>query len=169
MNNPIDVGTHLVRLRSRVDQHFAAARARSPHAMQCATGCDACCHRRFGVFTVEADPIREALARIDPAVRARIRDQARSDEDRCPLLVDGRCTVYEVRPIICRSHGVPVAAEDEDGETVVDHCRLNFVDVPPPAASILVLEAVNRPLAVLATLADATGARVELTVLALEN
>jgi len=142
----------LVQLRRRVDAHWDAAVARTPAAFACAAGCSACCHARFSVFAVEAAPIRQALARLavdDPALRARVRDQADdpAHRDRCALLVDGRCSVYGERPLICRSHGLPVLA---DG--AVDHCPLNFTAERPPSASVLRLDAINQPLALIATL-----------------
>lgn len=174
----------LVQLRRRVDDHFEAAVARTPEAFACGPGCDRCCHQRFGVFEVEAAAIREALAALaiaDPPLRARVRAQADdpAHQDRCALLVDGRCSVYAQRPLICRSHGLPIAAEDEaSGQLRIDHCPLNFTGGPsasstaPPAASVLRLAAVNQPLAVLAALwlaahgiADA-GRRVDLAALA---
>ena len=150
----------LVQLRTRVDAHFDQALARSPTAFQCAAGCDACCHVRIGVFAVEAVPIREALARLettDPALRTRVRAQADDPQhqDRCALLVDGRCAVYADRPLICRSHGLPIAVLDPtetSGQLRLDHCPLNFQSETPPRASILRLDAVNQPLAVLASL-----------------
>lgn len=150
----------LVQLRARVDAHFDQALARSPAAFQCAAGCDACCHVRIGVFAVEAAPIRQALARLeatDPALRTRVRAQADDPQhqDRCALLVDGRCAVYADRPLICRSHGLPIAVPDPtetSGQLRLDHCPLNFQSEPPPRASILRLDAVNQPLAVLASL-----------------
>lgn len=154
----------LVQLRTRVDAHFDQALARSPAAFQCAAGCDACCHVRIGVFAVEAAPIRQALARLAataPALRSRVRAQADdpAHQDRCALLVDGRCAVYAERPMICRSHGLPIAVPDrgEDptapsGQLRLDHCPLNFQHEAPPRASILRLDAVNQPLAVLASL-----------------
>jgi len=160
------LGGVLVQLRARVDAHFDQALARSPAAFQCAAGCDACCHVRIGVFAVEAAPIRQALAglaRTDPALRTRVRAQADdpAHQDRCALLVDGRCAVYGERPLICRSHGLPIAVptlEPTDdptassGQLRLDHCPLNFQHEPPPRASILRLDAVNQPLAVLASL-----------------
>lgn len=168
-----ELAATLVQLRRRVDAHFDAAVARSPQAFACAAGCDACCHVRIGVFAIEAAPIREALARLavaDPPLRARIRDQADdpAHADRCALLVDGRCSVYSERPMICRSHGLPIVATD----LAVDHCPLNFVEQPPPRASILRLDAVNQPLALLATLwsaadrSPAAAPRIELAELA---
>lgn len=147
-----ELAATLVQLRRRVDAHFDAAVARTPAAFRCAAGCSACCHARFSVFAVEAAPIRRALAtlaRTDPALRARVRIQADdpAHQDHCALLVDGRCTVYAERPLICRSHGLPIAA---DGH--ISHCPLNFTAEPPPPASTLRLDAVNQPLSVLAAL-----------------
>lgn len=161
----------LVVLRSRVDAHFDAAVHATPEAFRCAAGCDSCCHRRFGVFEIEAGPIRDALEtmqRRDPAMREQIRRQATapSAADRCALLVDGRCAVYEVRPMICRTHGLPSRTIDADGSSGIDVCPLNFHDVDPPAASLLALDAVNQPLAVMAELHDPGAPRVDLADLA---
>lgn len=154
----------LVQLRTRVDQHFEAARARSPGAFACREGCDSCCLPGLSVFEIEAAALREALAALEPALRERVRTQGHAPErERCALLVEGRCSVYAARPLICRSHGLAVVAD----AGVVDHCPLNYVDQEVPRASMLVLDAVNRPLAVMAQLWDG-GARVELAALARE-
>lgn len=170
MTRPED---HLVVLRGRVDRHFDEALRRTPAQFACRAGCDRCCHQRFSVFEVEAAPIRSALAaleRSDPGLRQRIRDQgADRSSTRCALLVDGQCSVYAQRPLICRSHGLPVAVadpDDPDGPLRVDHCPLNFTDEPPPRASVLVLDAVNRPLAVIAELHAPAQPRVDLASLA---
>jgi hypothetical protein len=166
--------SHLVMLRSRVDAHFDAAVARTPEGFACRAGCDQCC-QRFAVFEVEAAPIRRALAELelrDPALRERIREQGRDlQSSACALLVDGLCSVYAERPLICRSHGLPIAVPDPeqpDGPLTLDHCPLNFRELPPPRASVLILEAVNRPLAVLAELDSPGAARVALADLASE-
>lgn len=165
-----DADNALVLLRRRVDEHFVQAQRRSPRAFQCRRGCDGCCHRRFGVFAIEAARVRAALrslARRDPAVRRRVREQADASAhaDRCPMLVDGACAVYDERPLICRSHGLPV----KHGPGAIDWCPLNFTDTSPPAASVLDLEAVNRPLAVMATMFDGAGERIALAQLARED
>ena len=43
------------------------------------------------------------------------------DSEACSLLLDGRCVVYDERPVICRSHGLPLVM---DGQ--LDVCPLNF-------------------------------------------
>jgi Fe-S-cluster containining protein len=155
---------HLVRLRTRVDEHFTQAVARTPE--------------RFSVFEVEARPIREALAqlaRTDPEARRRVRERGEDPGLRaCALLLDGRCSVYEQRPLICRSHGLPIGVResDEPGSPLrLDHCPLNFSklehgDRDIPRASVLVLDAINQPLAVLAELTAPGQPRVELARLA---
>lgn len=164
-------GAALVVLRRRVDDHFAAAMARSPSAMQCRAGCARCCHQRFGVFEVEAHRLRAALARLarrDPAQRERVRGQA--DDPRaqhhCALLVDDRCAVYDERPMICRSHGLPTLVRDSEGGASLTGCPLNFTTEDPPTPSVLDLQAVNAPLSVMARMWDGQGARVDLADLA---
>ncbi|MFV8756076.1 YkgJ family cysteine cluster protein [Nannocystaceae bacterium ST9] len=157
-----DLRATLVQLRRRVDEHFDAALARTPSGFACREGCWSCCRPRFSVFEIEALGIREALAELDPELRERVREQGRDAElGHCALLVEGRCSVYAQRPVICRSHGLAVMTD----EGVVDHCELNYVGVEVPRASVLVLEAVNRPLGVMAQM-WAAGERVGLDALA---
>ena len=156
-------GHALVTLRSRVDAHFEAAVARSPGQFACRAGCFDCCRAGLSVFAIEADRIRGALARLPGDVRAQVRVQA-AEEDRkhCALLVDGRCSVYDERPILCRSHGLAVRPDAAQPE--FDHCPLNYTSETPPAASMLVLDAVNRPLSVMAAMWG--GERVAIVTLA---
>lgn len=52
------------------------------------------------------------------------------DETPCPLLVDDQCLVYEYRPLICRSHGIPHI--DHSGEVFDDSwCTRNFPATDP--------------------------------------
>lgn len=161
-------------LQARTDQHFERALQRSGGQMRCAPGCDQCCHVRFSVFTVEAEGIRAALLALetsDPLRRARVRQQADDPAggDRCPMLVEHQCAVYEARPIICRSHGTPVLIEDPGEPPRQECCPLNFREAPPDPLSVLRLEAINQPLTVMARMFDGGGARVSLTELARES
>jgi hypothetical protein len=162
-------GAALVVLRRRVDAHFEAAVLRSPEQFRCAPGCDMCCEAGLGVFGIEADRIRAALSDLgarDPATRARVRAQglAAHERDRCALLVDGRCSVYADRPLLCRSHGLPVIGPDAE----VRGCPLNFTTAEPPPGSVLELHAVDAPLSVMARMWDGAK-RVPLAVLAAET
>ncbi|TSK08848.1 MAG: YkgJ family cysteine cluster protein [Geobacter sp.] len=57
------------------------------------------------------------------------------DETPCVLLgVDGRCLVYQNRPMTCRLHGIPLV--DTAGEVMHDEwCTMNFTEVDPLALS----------------------------------
>ncbi|QWV95590.1 YkgJ family cysteine cluster protein [Geomonas oryzisoli] len=64
------------------------------------------------------------------------------DEDETPCVLlgdDGRCLVYEYRPMTCRLHGIPLV--DAEGEVMHDEwCTMNFTSVDP-----LVLPALTAP------------------------
>jgi len=158
-------GQALVTLRRRVDDHFAAALARSGEAMRCAPGCDACCQDGLSAFGIEADAIKDALAEIathDPALRDRIRRQGEAaTRSRCALLVDGRCSVYAVRPLLCRAHGLPLRSDD----ATIAACSLNFTTRPPDPASVLEMHAVDAPLSIMARMWDG-GDRIALAEIA---
>lgn len=159
----------LVVLRRRVDEHFAAARAREPDAFACRLGCASCCRPGRSVFALEAESIARALAVLEtsePTLRARIGAQADDpNHPSCALLVDGRCAVYEQRPLVCRSHGLAIARE-ENGASVVEHCELNYVGGAAAPASVLRAIAVIAPLSVAARMFDARDERIDLAALA---
>jgi len=163
-----DATAALVILRRRVDDHFHGALHRTPGAMQCRSGCDSCCHARLSVFSIEAEGIGRALARLPTAIRARVRAQAVDPAwaDRCPMLIDHGCSVYDERPLICRSHGVPLLIEDGDRTQHKECCPLNFATAVAPAASILRVEAVNQPLTIMARMYDPEAPRIALEDLA---
>ncbi len=66
----------------------------------------------------------------------------------CPLLLDGRCTVYSVRPLICRTHGAPLAYIDYTAEALeISACPLNFhADYPFGKEQLLYMDELNAEL-----------------------
>src|SRR5262249_57582010 len=86
------------------------------------------------VFPVEAEETRAAIEALPAPIRDRVEEQAREVLKReaqarpvsCPLLVDDRCSIYQSRPLICRTQGLPLLMEAEDGGLEVDFCPLNF-------------------------------------------
>jgi Fe-S-cluster containining protein len=96
---------------------FAAAAA----DIQCCSGCTFCCHQNVDVTVPEAilvalrlgdeaDPRRAATLEA-AALFKDLDDEARIATGRpCPMLIDNRCSVYEVRPLACRSFTSPDAA-----------------------------------------------------------
>jgi hypothetical protein len=107
------------------DQVFAAtAEALRPH-IRCAKGCAACCTLE-SVVPLEAHVIAAYLDAhpIEPSPAPPV---ARPDNEDAPcvFLRQQACTIYPARPIICRTHGLPLRYPDQPG---IDACPLNFTD-----------------------------------------
>jgi uncharacterized protein len=131
-------------LLSRVDELTSGTAARFAAEMACRPGCDACC-RHLSVFAVEAAALRAALAGVgeEQAALVRAKGGDAAPEDACPLLHDGLCLLYEARPIICRTHGLPLLI-DRDGEKGVDFCPENFRELASiPGDAVIDLEKLN--------------------------
>jgi uncharacterized protein len=134
-------------LRARVDELCQKTATAFPEQISCRPGCDSCC-RHLSIFAVEADALRHALAALSLAEAALLRRRAASaDPDAgCPLLHEGLCRLYQARPIICRTHGLPLLI-NRDGESGVDFCPENFRDLPSiPGSAVINLERLNEML-----------------------
>ncbi|HEY8143103.1 MAG TPA: YkgJ family cysteine cluster protein [Kofleriaceae bacterium] len=123
-------------LCGKVDGFFDRVKARHGDQMQCAAGCHACCLGGLTVTSVEAEEIRGALAALSVDARERAAARAAAeDRTRCAALEeDGRCAIYPARPLVCRSHGLPIRMASERGLPVVSACELNFTARGPAAA-----------------------------------
>jgi Fe-S-cluster containining protein len=120
-------------LTAKIDAFFARVAARHGGEMQCAAGCSACCHQRLTVTAVEAAAIEAWAASLSAAERAALGSTA--DPDRCAALDDhGRCRIYPARPLVCRSHGIPIRMKSERSLPVIQSCELNFRAHGPAAA-----------------------------------
>lgn len=96
--------------------------------LACRAGCAGCCQDELTVFEIEAEVIR----RRHPQVLA---EATPHPEGGCALLDEaGNCRVYDARPYVCRTQGLPLRwlDEDEEGETYEarDVCPLNLEGVP---------------------------------------
>lgn len=110
-------------------------------------GCeDNCCLTRFHHHTLlEVLYLANGVENLSPGDRLRLTAQAAGVEQRavesvrcgmsirlmCPLNQDGRCQLYEYRPMICRLHGIPHELKRPDGnvsqhpgcDAFFDQCR----------------------------------------------
>ena len=131
-----NVFQNYAQLLTKVDEFFGSVYARNSAKFSCAKGCYGCCRAGLSVAKVESDYIRRWLYE-HPGERAKIKDlsKMRNDPDFCRFLdADGACSIYEVRPIICRTHGTPVSWTEEDDpdsnkNESRDVCPLNFEGV----------------------------------------
>jgi len=126
-----DVERRAARLSSRLHEH-----------MRCAAGCAACC-RRFSVAPLEAALIGEQWQPVSAASPPENRD------DSCGFLIENLCSIYECRPLICRTQGLPIAYIDEINERIdVSVCPLNFTgDYQFAHDDLLFLDSFNHRLA----------------------
>lgn len=108
--------------------------------MKCGPGCSGCC-MRFSVLPLEAAVVSGILGTR--------RTTAGNDREKCLLLADDLCQVYEVRPVICRTQGLPLGYIDEEAGTIeVSVCPLNFPeDYPIGHDDLLYMDRFNRRLA----------------------
>jgi Fe-S-cluster containining protein len=173
---------------ARIDAHCERVEQDHAEQLECAPGCSSCCHRQLTVFAIEAERIRRwldsqrGLAPYEPTDAAAAGHPAlllATDEEACALLDRaGRCRIYPVRPVICRTHGLPLAIEDDDGAVRGDVCPLNFSAgsglSAVPSEDFLSLKTTNTVLATLNARfeaergGEAAGLRVALADLAME-
>ena len=149
-------------LRNRIDSHSDRVLAAWEQHFACAEGCSGCCQRDLSVFAIEAHGIRAWLREHPPGLRAPSPTGVSSalpvlEEPAGPgcAMLDsvGRCGVYPVRPLICRSHGLPLAVPSEGGGLRGDVCPLNFDGgaalAELPSGDFLSVETVDTVLAAL--------------------
>jgi len=107
------LGDHLIDYFERENQ--------LPHPIACREGCSFCCYNQVEVTPVEALGIghhvaqnfsqaewQALMARIGRALslkagKSRKKIARLRPELPCSLLIDGRCSVYGVRPLVCRA------------------------------------------------------------------
>jgi Fe-S-cluster containining protein len=123
------VGEGAAKADQRWDELRPAIEARKQPGFACAAGCAWCCHQQVAVEPVEAIAIaRHIETKFTPEARAALKQRVDALANRtegmgnlawarlktaCAFLSDGKCSIYEVRPLRCR------AVFSRDAE----HCR----------------------------------------------
>ena len=139
------------RILERADRFFADVSREQAQHLQCGRGCTFCCYGLFEIGGADVAIIADGLSRLHPKRRAMILRKAEeiiassnhpdlrecSPEEKeaffdrtastpCPNLSDaGECMIYDSRPLVCRTFGLPI----RDGKKYIgDICDLNFND-----------------------------------------
>lgn len=147
----------------RIEAHSARIESRWSEQLACQKGCSGCCHRDLSVFPIEAERIRTYLEELGtrplpavlppPLTPTALTVLELEGAIPCAMLdSDGLCRIYEARPMICRTHGLPLAIPDDDN-VYGDVCPLSFDGgaglAEVPGDDFLSLETVNTVLAAL--------------------
>jgi Fe-S-cluster containining protein len=92
--------------------------------LQCKKGCNACCQDDLSVMGLEAAYIKQSF----PSV---LHEKA-SNIGQCAFLnIEGACRIYEARPFICRTHGLPLKWNmAQENQVMIDICELNETEEP---------------------------------------
>lgn len=121
--------------------------------MVCKAGCDACCRPPASFFLPEADILEKAIQTLPhdekQAIHERLASYQGLPDEKCPLLKNKQCTVYEARPLICRSHGYALWHSDESS---FSWCDLNFLAEAPTREYALDIERTNAMLSLITQL-----------------
>jgi Fe-S-cluster containining protein len=109
-------------LRDEIDAKCARLWNLHLSQMNCKEGCSQCC-QAFKILPVEFHAIQSSLDGNEIAVNKN------KKSDQCKFLNEKTCSIYENRPIICRTHGYPlIRLNEEAGAYEVSFCELNFID-----------------------------------------
>ncbi|MEO6259310.1 MAG: YkgJ family cysteine cluster protein [Thermoanaerobaculia bacterium] len=134
---------------NRADQFFRTTLQEQPQNFQCGKGCSVCCYGLFEISAADVPVLADGLAALKPSQRLSVvrraqeilaetahpdlRECSRREKKKfyertatvaCPNLdPSGACLVYEHRPLVCRTFGLPI----RDGKRYLgDICQLNF-------------------------------------------
>ena len=124
--------------------------------IHCKEGCSACCqHGEYPTSDLELMYLVAGYQKLDKATQEKITaniDEIKSKREQndykmyqCPFLIDNRCSVYENRTLICRTHGLLFYTEDKDGniKNKMPACvsdGLNFSEVYDVEKGVISLE-----------------------------
>lgn len=90
--------------------------------LKCTKGCSACCLDNLEVFGIEA-------AYIEHHAKDAIQQMVPKETGRCAFLgKEEECRIYAFRPLVCRTHGLPlrwIAEENKETVEYRDICELN--------------------------------------------
>lgn len=111
-------------LHAEIDDRVARLTERHRSRLQCRKGCAECCVDGLTVFEVEAERIRRDAGKL-------LASGTPHPAGACAFLdADGACRIYEARPYVCRTQGLPLRWRREPGPEYRDICPLNAAGPP---------------------------------------
>ena len=121
--------TNYLQLQKKVDTQFQLLFQKHQSQMKCSQGCHGCCLPNLTVSRIEADAIHHHLKQDEGSLQTILELETQNiyQNTRCTFLnQEGQCSIYEARPLVCRSHGVPHMVQISRKQEGLDACELNF-------------------------------------------
>lgn len=140
----------VITLQENASNFFDKIHQKHAASMECKKGCSKCCKTDISIFEIESQRISDWFLSLEIDEQKRLKDmwQTPHQEGYCTFLYSDQCTIYEARPLICRTQGLPLYVASEN---VLDYCPLNFKNGDPPKEDWLNLERMNTLLSFAAT------------------
>ncbi len=110
------------KLRNTIDSLSDSLSEKYQFHLKCRSGCDVCC-MNYTILPVEFYFIQKELEK-NKNPKEITGNMEKSDG--CIFLKDHTCLIYDHRPIICRTHGLPLLYTNDDYEWELSTCELNF-------------------------------------------
>jgi len=114
-----------ITLIKKIDEEIARIEKIHKTQLNCKEGCDMCCVN-LTVFPVEMEGILYKMELDGFDTGNIIFDDLAS----CGFLKNNLCQIYKYRPVICRTHGLPITfLNDDDPNDLfneISFCELNF-------------------------------------------
>ncbi len=97
-----------ITLLEKAGSFFSKVFRENSSKMKCSQGCSKCCVDGITLLRVERDRILSHLKNKNEM-------PAKSESGRCAFLSsEGRCKIYEIRPLVCRTWGIPILYSGSD-------------------------------------------------------
>ncbi len=136
---------------AKVDAAVTSSSAAAGDQLSCHAGCDSCCVEGLEVLPIEAAALQRFVENNDVEFTPK-------GQGHCGFLDErGRCAVYAARPLLCRTHGLPLRMQGAGNDVtrgslrIVDDvavCGLNFTQRAPQGSEILDATAILKLLVV---------------------
>ena len=117
----------LEKLDAKVASIVEANRAK----INCKLGCNSCCKSGLTVGWIEALLIKDHFDSLVAAKKSEIiKELGAMGSSHCEFLQsNGGCAIYESRPVVCRTQGVPNRLLDAStGSVEISICSLNYLN-----------------------------------------
>ena len=132
----------IISLQENASGFFDKIYQKHSDSMKCKEGCSKCCFTDISVFEVEAQRVRDWFLELAPESQTHLKDLWKTEPvlGACSFLYNDSCSIYEARPVICRTQGAPLFVQ---ADNVLDYCPLNFERADPPKEDWLNLDRLN--------------------------